>query len=219
MKGDKGDVGPSGPKGSDGAAGRGLTQTTADGLYLRKSAGTLTSALSMGTHKITDVADPTEDTDATNIAWVRMHTTGGCLSKGGGVVTGNLAMSEMRITNLGNPTDDLDATNKKWVESKIPKGLHHLMAYIKGSSDSHTVNRFTHNVLSVVYRKVGTNKQLVFNFRNDLSDGFYAYDFGIQKNGSDTAGLDIFLYRECGGSSFDSKVTCWFWAANKGTTL
>ena len=123
-----------------------------------------------------------------------------------------------KITNLGLPTQDRDATNKSWVESKIPKGVYHLVTYVKGSPDSHTVEYKSDDVQSVTYRKVGNDKQLIFNFKNDLPDGFYVYDMDIRKNGNDTTGLDVYLYGECGESGYDSKTLYRFWAKNRNST-
>ena len=115
-------------------------------------------------------------------------------------------------TWLVRPTGDEDATNKGWVESKIPKGLHHLVVYVKGSPNSHTVEYKNDHVLSLVYRDVTPNKQLVFNFKNDLPNGFYTYDFDIDKN-NDVA-MDVLLYGECGGSGFDCKTIYRYWASD-----
>ena len=141
-------------------------------------------------------------------------------------------MNHNRITNLPKVIDNEDAASVAWVkentvtsswvdtriDSKIPRGLHRLVAFVKGSPDSHTVEYKDDSVLMIVWRKVGANKQLEFIFKDDLPNGFYTYDFDIQRNGSDGKGLDILLYGECGGAGYDSKVTYRFWAANKGTT-
>ena len=160
-------------------SGRGLTQTMADARYLKLSGGNLRGALSMGTNKVTDLADSTEDTDATNIAWVRTHTTGCYLSKGGGVLTCDLSMSNMRITSLGGPVGNSDAVSKEYVDSKDSlmqlkserisysdlgnffKGLIHAPMILKviGSPDSPTTTIGDSSLVQgVVFRKVGNNK-------------------------------------------------------------
>ena len=119
---------------------------------------------------------------------------------------------------MGEPTSPDDATNKSWVESKIPKGLYQLVAYVKGNPDSHTVEYKNDDVQSITYRKVGNDKQLIFSFKNDLPNGFYVYDFEIRKNGNDTTVLDVYLYGECGGSGYDSKTLYRFWGKNVNNT-
>ena len=47
----------------------GISQATADGLYLQKSGGTLTGELDMGNNKITNVGSPTSDLDVTTKKW------------------------------------------------------------------------------------------------------------------------------------------------------
>ena len=122
------------------------------------------------------------------------------------------------ITALKDPVGPTDATTMRWVESKIPKGVYNLLAYVKGSPDSHTVEYKDDNVLSVTYRKVGTDKQLIFSFRNALIDGYYMYDFTIDKTGSDTTGVEVYLYGEAGLSDTNASTTYRFWASNKGSS-
>ena len=163
-KGDKGDTAPRGPQGIGG-----LTQSTADNCYL---------------------------------------------SLNGGGLKGTLNMTQNKITNLAKPTDDLDATNKSWVESKIPRGVYQIMAYVKGSPGSHTIEYMSDNILSITYRKVNSDTQLVFSFKNDLPDGFYVYDWDIRKNATPGKGVNIYLWGECGGSGFDCKLIYRYWGAN-----
>ena len=88
------------------------------------------------------------------------------MSLNGGGLKGTLNMTQNKITNLLNPTDDSDATNKSWVESKIPRGVYQIMAYVKGSPSSHTVEYISDNILSITYKKVNPVTQLVFSFNN-----------------------------------------------------
>ena len=55
------------------------------------------------------------------------------------------------------------------------------------------------NVLSIIYRKVDPNMQLIFSFKNDLPDWFYAYDWDIRKNATPGKGVNIYLCGECRG--------------------
>ena len=55
------------------------------------------------------------------------------------LISDALAMSNRTIEDVGDPVRDQDATNKRWVEAQIPKGLWRLMAYVKGSPNSHAV--------------------------------------------------------------------------------
>ena len=201
----------------------GLTRLTADNRYLSLNGGGLKGTLKMTNNKITNLADPVDPNDSTDKSWVEAHTVGKYLPNSGGALTGELNMSNNKITNLGSPTDDADATKKSWVESKIPKGLHHLMVYVKGSPNSHTVEYKNDDILSVVYRDVGydTNgnpisKQLDFNFKSDLPDGFYTYDFDVDRNND--VSMNVYLYGECGKSGYNSKTIYRYWASNFGTS-
>ena len=58
----------------------GITQATADGLYLQKSGSTLAGELDMGNNKITNVGSPASDSDVTTKKWavdllstIRLH--------------------------------------------------------------------------------------------------------------------------------------------------
>ena len=145
----------------------------------------------------------------------------------GGALGGVLNMSHNRITNLPKATGDEDATSVTWVKENtltpgqveakitelIPKGLWGLMAYVKGSPSSHTVEYKSDDVLRVTYRKVTPDTQLIFSFKNDLPDGLYAYDFDIRKKATSNNGVLVYLWGECGGSGYDCKLTYRFWGA------
>ena len=122
-------------------------------------------------------------------------------------------MSNNEITDLKDPVGPTDATTKQWVEAKIPKGLWGLVAYVRGSPNSHTVEYKSDDVLSVTYRKVTPDTQLIFSFKNDLPDGVYAYNFDVRKNSTSNNGLLIYLLGKCGGSGYDCKLTYRFWGA------
>ena len=128
----------------------------------------------------------------------------------GGGLKGILNMTSNKISNLANPVDGLDATNKRWVESQIPKGVWNLLAYVKGSLDSHTVEYKTSDVSSVSYVKVGNDKKLTFLFANDLPNGFYMYDHDVRRSG-DTGGCEVYLHGEAGLSGTNSKMLHRLW--------
>ena len=130
---------------------------------------------------------------------------------------GALTLNNNSLTGIPNPSGPLDATNKRWVESVLPLEHCHRLASVKGSPTTHTTNLDSSKVLSVVYRTIGSDIQLVFNFKSDLEDGVYAYDFHIDRGG-DTKGVDLLLYRECGGSGYNSKTLYRFWAASSNAS-
>ena len=213
-KGEKGDQGHQGPIGATGP--RGPKREKGDS----GSSTTVNQNLSMRGYKVIQFGNPTQAQDATHKSYVDTQvstrlTQGQADSRylevGGDAMGGSLSMGNNCITNLGSPTDDADAVSKFWVESKIPKGLYQ----VKGSPDSHTVEYKSTDVQSIVYRKVGNDKQLVFNFKQDLPNGFYIYDFDVRKTGNDTTGADVFLYGEAGLSDTNSKTLYRFWGKNR----
>ena len=137
----------------------------------------------------------------------------------GSFMSGPLAMSGHEITGLKDPVGPTDATNKQWVEAQIPKGLWGLVAYVRGSPNSHTVKYKSDDVLSVTYRKVTPDTQLIFSFKNDLPDGVYAYNFDVRKNSTLNNGVLIYLLGECGGSGYDCKLTYRFCEAQHNQSL
>ena len=89
----------------------GLTQNQADLLYLSKTGGTLSRELGMSDQKITDLGDPTDDTDAANKKYVDAKPV---------KVTGDVDMKAHRLYGLPTPTQDSDAATKKWVTDDFP---------------------------------------------------------------------------------------------------
>ena len=80
------------------------------------SGGTMTGNLNMGGKKITNLATPTDNTDAVTKAYADTM-----LPKSGGVMSGAIAMDGSKITGLGTPTDDTDAVTKAYADTMLPK--------------------------------------------------------------------------------------------------
>ena len=93
-----------------------LTNGTTAMPYVKKSGDTMTGALNMQNHKVTNVAAPTETADAANKGYVDTAISGltdgttamPYVKKAGDTMTGAL--------NLPAPTADANATNKKYVD-------------------------------------------------------------------------------------------------------
>lgn len=93
----------------------------------------VTADMSMGGYRLTNVADPTEPTDAVNRKYVDEALeninipsggggtvdTSGCVSKTGDIMAGELDMNTNKIVGLGNPVDAADAANKGYVDNKV----------------------------------------------------------------------------------------------------
>jgi len=96
--------------------------------------------LAMGENKIVNLADATEDKDATNKETVQAlisnaideASLGDYFKKDGSVTaTGNFKMGGKKITNLADPTNPKDAVNKRTVESIITNALNVLSTFFK----------------------------------------------------------------------------------------
>ena len=210
----------------------GMTRHTADNRYLSLNGGGLKGNLNMRNNKVTSLADPVDPNDATNRSWVETHTLGNNLALDGGTMRGKVDMGDYRIINLPKAIENEDAASVAWVkentvmsswvdtriDEKTPKGIYKLIAYVNGSPDSHVVEYKSDDVLSVTYRKVGTDKQLVLSFKNDLTDGYYLFDFDIRKTGSDGIGVEVYLYGEAGLGGTNASTLYRFWGANKNSS-
>ena len=212
-----------------------------DRRYLSVSGGQLVGTLNMQNNKIIGLADPTRSAGAATKCYVdsKLSQSGMTqftadnryLSLNGGGLKGVLNMGHNRIINLPKATDNEDVASVVWVkentltptqvdtkiDEKIPKGLWHLISYVKGSPSSHAVEYRNDNVLNVTYRKVLPDTQLIFSFKNDLPDGYYTYDWDIRKNATPGKGVNIYLLGECGGSGYDCKLIYRYWAANQNS--
>ena len=93
-----------------------LTNGTTEMPYVKKSGDTMTGALNMQNHKVTNVAAPTETADAANKGYVDTAVSGltdgttamPYVKKAGDTMTGAL--------NLPAPTENANAANKKYVD-------------------------------------------------------------------------------------------------------
>ena len=93
-----------------------LTDGTTEMPYVKKSGDTMTGALDMQNHKVTNVAAPTETADAANKGYVDTAISGltdgttamPYVKKAGDTMTGAL--------NLPAPTENANAANKKYVD-------------------------------------------------------------------------------------------------------
>lgn len=93
-----------------------LTNGTTAMPYVKKSGDTMTGALNMQNHKVTNVAAPTENGDAVNKSYVDTAISGltdgttamPYVKKAGDTMTGAL--------NLPAPTENANAANKKYVD-------------------------------------------------------------------------------------------------------
>lgn len=94
--------------------------------FLKKSGGTLSGAIDMGSNRITNVGTPENDTDAANKKFVADQIEEAAfgdidlsnyLQKSGDTMSGEIAMGGNKITGLGTPTDDADAATKAYADS------------------------------------------------------------------------------------------------------
>ena len=93
----------------------------------------VTADMSMGGHRLTNVADPTEPTDAVNRKYldealenINIPSGGGGtvdnsdkVSKTGDIMAGELDMNTNKIVGLGDPEEDTDAANKRFVITTV----------------------------------------------------------------------------------------------------
>ena len=117
------------------ATAAGNAQSTADAA-LPKAGGTMTGAINMGYHYITNLsANPLEDhyavrkdyvdraeARATAAANNAQNTANAALPKAGGTMSGAINMGSKKITNLAAPTNNADAANKSYVDGKRLSG-------------------------------------------------------------------------------------------------
>lgn len=102
-----------------------LTNGTTAMPYVKKSGDTMTGALNMQNHKVTNVAAPTETADAANKGYVDTAVSGltngttamPYVKKAGDTMLGNLNMNSYSIFNLPTPTNDSHAVNKNYVDN------------------------------------------------------------------------------------------------------
>ena len=67
-------------------------------------------------------------------------------------------------------------------------------------------------IQNVLLRKVGTDTELVLNFKKDLEHGIYSYELDISSDYTDS--FDIYMYGESGGSGFNASTLYRYWASD-----
>ena len=103
-----------------------LTNGTTAMPYVKKSGDTMSGALNMQKHKVTNVAAPTETADAANKGYVDTAVSGltdgttamPYVKKTGDTMTGNLGMGSYMVTQISPPVENGHLTNKKYVDDK-----------------------------------------------------------------------------------------------------
>lgn len=100
-----------------------------DSRKLSLSGGTMTGPINMGGQKITNLGNPTENTDAANkifvdTAFQELESAVNqelltYLPLKGGTMVGAIDMGDYKITSLSTPTDGTDAANKTYVDNAI----------------------------------------------------------------------------------------------------
>lgn len=114
-----------------------------DSRKLALSGGTMTGPINMGSQKITNIGNPTENTDVANKIFVdtafqtlesEMGTTlAGYLQLKGGTMSGVLDMGDHSIQNVEDPQADDEAANKAYVDSQI-SGLSSVYVPLSGGT-------------------------------------------------------------------------------------
>ena len=153
----------------------GISQSTADGRYLRKTGGTLKGILNMSSYKITGLAPPTANTDAATKRYVDSQA-GTKLPLSGGTMTGNLALGNHKITGLATPTANTDAANKQYVDSEVG-------SIVPGISQSAADARYV--------KKTGDTITGDITFRGSTYDSYIMLDSERGGLGFSTAALAI----------------------------
>src|SRR5574344_303515 len=91
--------------------------------------------LSMVNHKITDLAAPSEDTDAATKAYADSVAVGGGLPITGGEMKGQIDVGGFTVVNSTTPTNDTDLATKDYVDSNSGSGLPITGGEMKGQID------------------------------------------------------------------------------------
>ena len=162
-----------------------------DTKYLQKVSN---SDLDMDNHKIKDMAQPTDDNDASTKAYVdteiaKIPSVGSDLSvylkKDGSVaMTGNLDMNNKQIKDMAQPTDDNDATTKKYFDDKLEQS--HLVS-------SHKTNEF----------KYLTDTDESSSEYNITVNGIAAFNQSPHQN---KKAYDITLIKDSGSNDYRSRI-------------
>lgn len=102
--------------------------------YMRRDgAAAFTANVSMGSHKLMDVTDPTLPQDAVTLNYLTTHfvSTGGTTA-----MTGNLNMNGLTITNLATPVNAADAVTMAYADTKVAKAGDTMTGHLTMSSAS-----------------------------------------------------------------------------------
>ena len=83
----------------------------------------MTGDLNMDIHRITGVADPTENYNAANKKYVDTSLTEYLKLDGSKSMTGDLNMNSHRITGVSSPSANTDVSNKKYVNDRVDYGI------------------------------------------------------------------------------------------------
>ena len=124
--------------------------------------------------------------------------------KRGGTLASEFLTGNQKITDLGCARDNKDAISKEWFESHLPKGKHELSFHFKGNPTNLAVVKDDSTVGVITLTWDGNAGVIVVNLTRDLGDGFYAYDFDLDKNNN--IPLDIKLYGVCGQNGYNCKT-------------
>ena len=107
------------------------------------SGGTMSGPISMGTHKIVDIGNPTELQDAVTKNYADVSNALK-VSKNGDTMTGPLNMSTNKVISVGDPVQPQDVATKNYVDSggsaKVAKG---------GDTMTGSLNMSTNKIISV----------------------------------------------------------------------
>ena len=92
------------------------TITNSIATKLPLAGGTMSGGISMGTNRITSLADPSSNQDAATKNYVDTQDATK-LSLSGGTMTGNIVMGANKVTSTATPTADGDLTTKVYVDA------------------------------------------------------------------------------------------------------
>ena len=110
-------------------------------LKVDKTGDTFSGNLSMSGHKITDLADPVSDNDASNKKYIKAELKADSIitklyidtmlhAKLDKTIAEDLNMKRHKIIGVENPTNDDEVCNKKYLDSKITQESVSVKLYI-----------------------------------------------------------------------------------------
>ena len=77
---------------------------------------------------------------------------------------------------------------------------------------NHTIEHKTTPVNNVVFRKVNNDTEFTVNFKNQLINGVYSYDFVISSEHN--GGFYVYMNGDCGENGYEVKTLYRFWASD-----